>query len=88
MSLINKKGIVKVSKALIQDEEGLFMLGSLMSEFTPIIIQETLTQRIYHGFSESFKEIQDGDLIPVYEAKFSFANNHDKIWDLTFEVVK
>lgn len=89
MSIINRKGIVKVSKSLIQGEDGIRALMSLMSKFAPTIIEETLTQRIYHGYSEEFKEVKEGDLIPVYEAILEYSNNYDKDfkWDVNFKEI-
>ena len=66
MDLKNKRGIIKVSDAIMWDFE---IMKVVYSEFFPYHIEYEHWNKVFkiHGCCERFIEIKEGDVTPQYE---------------------
>ena len=78
--MIKRKGKIRIATDFFKDEEGLKALKSVFIKFSPIFITEDFTGKIYHGYSEEFDELQDGEPLPFYNVDCNMSITREKEW--------
>ena len=84
----NRKGFIVVSEFLAMNEWQNVQAGFNAFGFLPIRIDGDYFRGVltYYGFSKSFREVEEAEIIPQYQIKITVKTNDDFLETNSYEI--